>query len=246
MTSLFTGKVVVVTGAGGLLGREHTKAIQQRGGVVVGVDTAEMKGPDLCVSADVTDPEVARWVLHEATEKYGEVYGLVNNAAHNPKVEDGLPPGTFETMNLTQWWADLDVGLTGAFLFCQTFAPHMAANGGGAIVNMGSVLSVIAPDQRLYDGGEKPVTYSVEKYGVIGLTRYVATYYAAKGVRCNALSPAGVFNNQPGAFVDRLTDRIPMGRMCWKEEIRKATVFLLTAGYMTGHNLVMDGGYSAW
>ena len=236
-------RVVVVTGSAGLLGREFCKAISREGGHVWGVDLKNSHNADVNWIGDVTDPEAAPSLMAELDR---DVYGLVNCAAINPKVEDGLPPGTFENTSLESWRESLSVGLDGAFLFCRTFAPHMADNGEGAIVNMGSVLSVIAPDQRLYEDSVKPASYCVEKWGIVGLTKYLATYYGDRNVRCNTLSPAGVFAGQPGDFVERLSEKIPMGRMCWKGELRGALIYLLTNGYTNGHNLVVDGGYSVW
>jgi NAD(P)-dependent dehydrogenase (short-subunit alcohol dehydrogenase family) len=192
---------------------------------------------------DITLPGEAQAVLETVLEQFGHVDGLINNASINPKVEDGLS-GTFEDMSLDTWNDTLAVGLTGAFLMSQAFGAHMAAHGGGVILNISSVLSVIAPDQRLYDGAKKPITYSVEKHALIGMTRYLSTYWP--NVRCNALSPAGVANNQPPEFVERLCRRIPAGRMAAKDEYRDAVVFCLTQEYLNGHNLVMDGGYSVW
>jgi len=174
---------------------------------------------------------------------YGRVDGLINNASINPKVESGFA-GRFEDMTLREWNDTLAVGLGGAFQFSQVFGKHMHEHGGGVILNVSSVLSVIAPDQRLYDGTVKPVTYSVEKHGLTGLTRYLATYWP--NVRCNAISPAGVENGQPQDFIDRLCSRIPAGRMAKPDEYKDAIVFCLTQDYLNGHNLVIDGGYSVW
>ncbi len=253
------GKVIIVTGGAGLLGKQHVEAIKSAGGIPIVADMKEryfLKHQPDWVRVDVRDPSSIREMLSFVQMPYGRVDGLINNAAHNPKVEDGKGFTRFEDMPLESWNADLEVGLTGAFLCSQIIGRHMAENGGGVILNIASVLSVVAPDQRLYreDGKPeceqpvKPVTYSVEKAGLLGLTRYVATYWADKGVRCNALSPAGVYNGQPDDFVARLSDKIPMGRMARVDEYRDAVVFLLSdaSSYMTGQNLVMDGGYSCW
>ncbi|MGH6946757.1 MAG: SDR family oxidoreductase, partial [Kiloniellales bacterium] len=200
---------------------------------------------------DVTDPAAQAALAREL-----EVDILVNNAAIDAKVkpERGLEPSRFEGFRREQWDLEIAVGLTGAMLACQAFGGAMAARGRGVILNIASDLSIFAPDQRLYrkDGaaeGEqpvKPVTYSVVKTGLVGLTRYVAGYWADKGVRCNALSPGGVYNGQPEDFVQRLSALVPLGRMAARDEYRAAVQFLCSdaSAYMTGQNLVMDGGRS--
>lgn len=245
-----TGKVIIVTGAGGLLGKEHILAVEDVGGIGIGIDIKPIEEwqdryypRSFMHKSDITDPSVVDDILQLTIHQYGRIDGLINNASINPKVEDGLS-GTFEDMSLDTWNDTLAVGLTGAFLMSQAVGSYMAQHGGGVILNISSVLSVIAPDQRLYDGAKKPITYSVEKHALIGMTRYLSTYWP--NVRCNALSPAGVANNQPPEFVERLCSRIPAGRMAAKDEYRDAVVFCLTQEYLNGHNLVIDGGYSVW
>ena len=189
---------------------------------------------------------------------------IVNNAAINPKATDLMEgqqvqhPSRLEFIALDSWTKEIEVGLTGAFLVSRIFGQRMAHSGtGGTIVNIASDLSVIAPDQRLYQINEfldeesqpvKPVTYSVIKSGLIGLTKYLATYWADKGIRCNAISPGGVFDGQSDSFVQRLTSRIPLGRMASTDEYRSTIQFLCSdaSAYMTGQNLVVDGGRSIW
>ena len=151
---------------------------------------------------------------------------------------------------------NLDVGLTGAFLCSRIVGTHMVSNGGGVILNIASDLGVISPDQRIYQQPDypeneqpvKPVTYSVIKHGLIGLTKYLATYWTDKNVRVNALSPGGIYTNQPVDFVKKLTDPIPMGRMAHHDEYKAAVLFLVSdaSSYMTGANLVVDGGRVCW
>jgi NAD(P)-dependent dehydrogenase (short-subunit alcohol dehydrogenase family) len=192
--------------------------------------------------------------------EFGPVSILINNAANNPKMEDAGKNGPtwsrLENFPLDVWNADISVGLTGAFLCSRVFGAAMAERGAGVILNVASDLGVIAPDQRLYrvDGAPehaqpvKPVTYSVVKTGLVGLTRYLATYWAGRGVRANAISPGGVFNGQDEAFVARLANLIPMGRMARKDEYKAAIVFLVSdaSSYMTGVNVVIDGGRTCW
>lgn len=264
-------KVIVITGAAGLLGRQHAEAVAAAGAHPVLLDlhpgplkelAAELKGKHgvhpLPWAGDITHKPALDECLAETLKTHGHVDGLINNAANNPKMEAGADTGwmRLESLPLEVWNQDLAVGLTGAFLCAQVFGAAMAIAGGGAIVNIASDLSLIGPDQRLYhqpgldDSHQpvKPVTYSVVKTGLIGLTRYLSTYWARQGVRVNALSPGGVANDQPTVFVEKLTKLIPMGRMAKPGEYQDAVVFLLSdsSSYMTGTNLVMDGGRTAW
>ncbi|HEC14128.1 MAG TPA: SDR family oxidoreductase [Rhodospirillales bacterium] len=263
------GKVCIITGGGGLLGAKNAEAIAEAGGRPVlwdiNLDAAETvsntvgQATGVAVLArriDITDKKSIRQGLDVVLETFGRADILINNAANNPKVDSDHDPAwsRFENMPLDAWNLDIDVGLTGAFLCSQTIGAHMAKMGGGVILNIASDLSVISPDQRLYrrDGlaedrqPVKPVTYSVVKHGLIGLTRYLATYWATDNVRCNAISPGGIYNGQPDGFVTRLTSLIPMGRMADKDDYKSAVVFLCSdaSAYMTGHNLIMDGGRS--
>jgi len=263
-----SGRTALITGAGGLLGPQHAIALAEIGARVlladIDLEKAETAAaavrkavPDAKASAlllDVTRPDAVR----EAATGLGQVDILVNNAAIDAKVtaQPGVANGSrLEGFTVEQWNAEVAVGLTGAMLMSQVFGARMAAQGGGVILNIASDLSVIAPDQRLYrldrDAPEqeqpvKPVTYSAIKHGLLGLTKYLATYWALSGVRCNALSPGGVYNGQGDAFVTQLTNLIPMGRMAGPEEYRAAVQFLCSdaSSYMTGQNIVMDGGRS--
>jgi NAD(P)-dependent dehydrogenase (short-subunit alcohol dehydrogenase family) len=183
---------------------------------------------------------------------------LINNAALDPKVDgNGMAEDSrLETFPVERWEVELAVGLTGAFLCSQVFGTEMAANGGGVILNIASDLSVLAPDQRIYHRAElndsdqpvKPVTYSVIKAGLVGLTRYLATYWPDAGVRANALSPGGVQTDQPAEFVQRMCELIPLGRMAVPDEYRSAVQFLCSdaSSFLTGQNIVVDGGRSVW
>jgi NAD(P)-dependent dehydrogenase (short-subunit alcohol dehydrogenase family) len=206
---------------------------------------------------DVTDAASIAAAQAEAEARWGGVGILVNNAAIDAKVQgegSTLEASRFETFSRETWDAEIAVGLTGAFLCSRTFGAAMAARGRGVVLNIASDLSVIAPDQRLYRQDRlpeerqpvKPVTYSVIKTGLIGLTRYLAAYWADKGVRVNALSPGGVFDGQPEEFVQRLSALVPLGRMARRDEYRAAVQFLCSpaSSYMTGQNVVMDGGRS--
>lgn len=279
MTSAFdkfdlTGKTALITGAAGLLGREHAAALLECGATVVLTDLSEAgltEARDALSQTygaervetramDVADPDAVRRVGEAVAQTHGRVDILVNNAAIDPKVSGDqgvLETSRLENFPLEQWNLQIAVGLSGAFLCSQVFGSAMAADGkGGVILNIASDLSVFAPDQRLYrkDGlpesmqPVKPVTYSVIKTGLIGLTRYLATYWADCGVRANALSPGGVFNGQGDEFVQRLSALIPQGRMAARDEYRSAVQFLCSdaSAYLNGQNIVMDGGRSAW
>ena len=210
----------------------------------------------LGVYGDITRRDDVQSMLLEVLTRYSRVDILVNNAANNPRVEDSstVEFSRLENFPTAQWENDIAVGLTGAFFCSQIIGSEMARRKKGVILNVASDLAVIAPNQRLYrreglpDDRQpvKPVTYSVVKTGLIGLTRYLATYWAESGVRVNAISPGGVYNNQPDEFVNRLNRLIPMGRMADIDEYQGAVLFLCSdaSSYMTGSNLIIDGGRS--
>lgn len=266
-----TGRTALITGAAGLLGREHAAALLESGATVVLTDVS------IHALASARDTlarqfDAARIRMHvmdvsesAAVRGVAEVLGgspvdiLINNAAIDPKVGpagDLVETSRLENFPIPDWDLQIRVGLTGAFVCAQVFGAEMAARGRGVILNIASDLSVIAPDQRLYrkDGVPderqpvKPVTYSVIKAGLVGLTKYLATYWADRGVRCNALSPGGVYAGQPDAFVQRLSSLIPLGRMADCDEYRSAIQFLCSdaSRYLNGQNVVIDGGRSVW
>jgi len=269
-----TGKTALVTGAAGLLGIEHSAALLESGASVVLTDISESAlteargvlarqaqlGRIFTCVMDVSSPDGVRSVADELAASGHRIDILVNNAAIDPKVKGDqgvVETSRLESFPLDQWNLQVAVGLTGAFVCSQVFGAEMAKDGnGGVILNIASDLSVFSPDQRLYrkqgvaDNMQpvKPVTYSVIKAGLVGLTRYLATYWADRGVRANALSPGGVFNGQGEEFVQRLTSLIPLGRMATREEYRAAVQFLCSdaSAYLNGQNIVMDGGRSVW
>ena len=268
-----SGKTAVITGGAGLLGVKHAEALLEYGASCVLLDNNENRLTQqvsrLCeqygertigVVSDITVKESVQVALRRCLDVYGAVDILINNAANNPTF-DSLTRSLqeyqrFESYPIELWNKDLAVGLTGAFLCSQIFGGHMAKSGGGIILNISSDLGIIAPDQRLYrkEGvGEeeqptKPVSYSVVKTGLLGLTRYLATYWAKKGIRSNALVPAGVYTGQDEVFVKRISELIPLSRMANENEYKAAIIFLCSgaSAYMTGNLLVMDGGRSCW
>jgi NAD(P)-dependent dehydrogenase (short-subunit alcohol dehydrogenase family) len=266
-------KNALITGAAGMLGREHAIAILKSGGNVIlsDVDDGKLQNLKLSLGEEFDKKKISAIVMNVAAEDSivdastqldainTRVDILINNAAINPKVSNHLSINSsrLENMNLQDWNFELAVGLTGAFLCSKTFGSKMAEDGkGGVILNIASDLSVIAPDQRLYlkegidskDQTVKPVTYSVIKTGLIGLTRYLSTYWLAKGVRVNALSPGGVYENQDPEFVKKITTLIPLGRMASRDEYHSSIQYLCSdaSSYMTGQNIIIDGGRSVW
>jgi NAD(P)-dependent dehydrogenase (short-subunit alcohol dehydrogenase family) len=265
------GRVAVITGGAGLLGFQHASAIAAAGGIPVLIDISEQHAKAAAeklaeeygvassyVIADITSHDAVAAACEEVLRRHGRADILINNAANNPKLENTTETNfsRFEHFPIAQWEADIAVGLTGALLCSQRFGTFMAEAGRGVILNIASDLAVIAPDQRLYrqEGTPehlqpvKPVTYSIVKSALVGLTRYLATYWADKGVRVNAISPGGVHNGQPDEFVSRLSKLIPMQRMASLSEYQGSVLFLCSdaSSYMTGTNLIVDGGRTVW
>lgn len=268
-----TGRVAIITGGGGLLGRKHGEAVAELGAMAVLVDidlgraeaaaadvAARFDGRACAFACDITDVQAVENLAAAVMARFGRVDILINNAANNPKVEaGGLATGHWsrlETLPLEVWNQDMAVGLTGAFLCARVFGAIMAQAGKGVILNVASDLGLIAPDQRLYrqDGlaahqqPVKPVTYSVVKAGLIGLTRYLATYWAENGVRANAVAPGGVYAGQDPDFLAQLAQRIPLGRMAHHDEYKSTIAYLVSdaSSYMTGAVLPVEGGRTCW
>ena len=267
-------KTALITGSAGLLGIQHAAALLECGAKVVLTDISENALDNaksaLCGSYEekkifttVMDVSNQTAIIEASCDlrlKGIKVDILINNAAIDPKVKDGkglVETSRLEFFSLEQWNLEIGVGLTGAFLTSKVFGSEMVRNStGGVILNIASDLSVISPDQRLYrEEGvmddmqpTKPVTYSVIKAGLVGLTKYLATYWAQNGIRCNALSPGGVFNSQSEEFVRRVSSLIPLGRMANIDEYQAAVQFLCSdaSSYLNGQNIVMDGGRSIW
>jgi NAD(P)-dependent dehydrogenase (short-subunit alcohol dehydrogenase family) len=253
------GRVVVVTGGLGQLGAAYTAALAERGARVAVFDVAS-GGADRndvrCWPVDVTDREALERALAEVEAEWGVPHALVNNAAlDSPPDAPAEEVGPFESYPEPSFDRVMDVNVKGTFLACQVVGGAMARAGRGAIVNVSSIYGLLSPQQDLYDfrrrGGEefyKPVAYSVSKSAVLNLTRYLATYWAAAGVRVNTLTLAGVANDQPAEFLEAYTRRVPLGRMLEAHEAVGALLFLVSdaSSYVTGANLVVDGGWTAW
>ena len=266
-----TNKWVVVTGAAGLLGRQHASALLEVNANLVLLDIDKNKiiqvshelnqlgfsGKILNYEIDITNESKVQAVYDDLLAKKILISVLINNAAINPKynvLAEGKNGSRVEDFDLLDWDLQLDVGLKGAFICSKVFGSDMAKQGNGVILNIASDLSIIAPDQRIYNNNSnelpivKPITYSVIKSGLIGMTKYLATYWNESNVRVNAISPGGVYEKQDSEFVNRLTKLIPLGRMASSDEYKSAIQFLCSdaSSYMTGQNLVIDGGRSVW
>ncbi len=263
------GRVVVVTGGMGQLGRQFTLALADRGAHVAVLDIAisdqavEMRfgrraddSNIMFLQTDVVRRDSVTRALDAIKARWGVPHGLVNNAAVDaPPDSTAEENGPFETYPEGSWDRVIDVNVKGATMCCQVIGGAMASERRGSIVNIGSIYGMVSPDQRIYEyrrrGGVrffKPVAYAVSKSAILNLTRYLATYWAPHGVRVNSLSFAGVFNDQSEEFLKEYLARVPLGRMAREDEYNGSVIFLLSdaSSYMTGSNVVLDGGWTAW
>jgi len=270
------GRVAVVTGALGLLGRHHCAAFAEAGASVVVADlnhgACELAAGELTsrfgrqafgYGVDVTKPASVGSLARAVNDALGPVDVLVNNAAIDDKVDKADPSpaheeaqrrSRFENYRLESWQASIDVNVTGTFLCCQIIGGEMARRGCGSIINIASIYGIVAPDQSLYraaDGTQmfyKSAVYSTTKGAVTSFTRFLAAYWGANGVRVNTLTPGGVEDGQGDRFIQNYAARTPLGRMAQPTDYKGALVFLASDAsvYMTGANLVVDGGWTAW
>lgn len=266
-----SGRTAIVTGGVGLLGAEFCKTLAEAGAAVAVVDlnaSASQAVADTLTKSgykagafavDITKPDSVNAMVENVLSAFGRIDILVNSAALDPKfdpdaVKKGITPGAFEDYPLEQWNAALNVNLTGMFLITQACVKPMLAQGKkGSIINICSTYGLNGPDQRIYikDGERvafKPVYYTVTKAGVMGFTKYLAAYYAGTDIRVNALTPGGVFNNHEEYFVKNYSAKTIIGRMAKKDEMNGALLYLASdaSSYMTGNNIVVDGGWTAW
>jgi NAD(P)-dependent dehydrogenase (short-subunit alcohol dehydrogenase family) len=253
------GKTIAMTGAAGILGQAAVAAFCAAGARVCALDRSAAdldklgaEGDQLLkIVTDVSDPASVRAAAERLHATWGPADALFNNAA--TKSENFFAP--FEDFPLEDWNAVMAVNLTGAMLCAQAFGATMAQRGRGAIVNTLSIYGIVAPDQRIYEGSEylgrainTPAIYSASKAGLWGLTKYLATYWGGQGVRVNAITPGGVFSGQNETFVRNYASHVPLGRMASQQDIVNGMVFLASdaSSYLNGHNLVVDGGWTAW
>lgn len=264
-----TSKVVVITGGLGQLGSQFARTLLARGAAVAALDLPGQvaRAGDVfgewtaherlaCIACDVTKRDSLESALEETKRRLGVPAGLINNAAlDSPPSASGDDNPPFERYSEHTFDLVMDVNVKGVFLCCQVFGGAMAEVGRGSIININSIYGLVSPDQRIYDfrrrtGVEfyKPIGYSVSKSALLNLTRYLATYWADRGVRVNNLTFAGVFNHQDPQFLEAYCARVPLGRMARADEYNGAIVFMLSdaASYMTGSNLVLDGGWTSW
>jgi NAD(P)-dependent dehydrogenase (short-subunit alcohol dehydrogenase family) len=253
-----SGRVAIVTGAMGQLGQVYASGLAERGMRVASFDVATGAVPDgvHAYEVDVTDRASVGRAVDEVVGEWGVPHVLINNAGlDSPPDAPAEEVGPFEDYPEASFDAVMDVNVKGTFLCCQAVGAAMAREGRGSIVNVSSVYGLLSPVQDLYEfrraRGEtfvKPVAYSVSKSAVLNLTRYLATYWAKDGVRVNTLTLSGVENDQPQEFLDAFAARSPMGRMLDAREALGAVVFLASdaSSYVTGSNVVVDGGWSAW
>jgi NAD(P)-dependent dehydrogenase (short-subunit alcohol dehydrogenase family) len=259
-------KTAIVTGAIGLIGKEHCKALSEAGANVVVADLDEMEcqkfsktlsTESMGISLDVTNPDSIKDLRDIVLEKFGHIDILVNNAAINDMFENpkaASEQSKLENYPLELWQKSIDVNLTGVFLCSQILGTVMAEQKSGSIINIGSTYGITAPDQSLYikeNGSQsfyKPPAYSATKGAVIMFTKYLASYWGHKGVRVNTLSPGGVENSQDQFFIQKYSTKTPLGRMAQPGDYKGALIFLASdaSTYMTGANLIVDGGWTCW
>jgi NAD(P)-dependent dehydrogenase (short-subunit alcohol dehydrogenase family) len=266
-------KTAIITGGAGLLGPQHAIALNQIGFNIVILDIDKKKLAKqkeilnknkkenthiLSYYCDITSEKNVKNILQKLIKNQFRIEVLVNNADYNPKMKNfnNKLNGSIENYSINKLKKEINIGIVGTFICCKIFGSWMANNHSGVIINVSSDLGINGPDQRVYDPGEdikkvknfKPIGYSISKHAILGITKYIATYWAHKNIRCNTLVPGAVFNNQPNFLVKNVKKRIPLARWARKEEYKKAIQFLATddSSYMTGQSLIMDGGRSTW
>lgn len=255
-------KVAIITGGAGLLAYEHAFALSNHGAQVVLADINESKCNEvvnllkkeninvIALKCDVTSKDSWKNLLDKVLTKFGRVDILINNAGFTNQTKSSNYESAFEDFPLDDWNAIMNVNLTGAFLGCQVVGKQMLQQGQGSIINIASLYGVVSPNHKIYPGTGifQPAAYTVSKHGVVALTKYLATLWADKGVRVNALTPGGIFNDHQALFLERFEQLSPSGRMTDKTELRGGIVYLASdaSSNVIGHNLIIDGGWTTW
>jgi NAD(P)-dependent dehydrogenase (short-subunit alcohol dehydrogenase family) len=245
-------KTAIVTGGCGLLGRQIVRGLCRYGADVYVADQNEALADDLAglpvkyLRLDIASESSVREVIRQVSRERNKIDILVNSAY--PRTKDWGEK--FEAVSFDSWKLNVDQHLGGYFLMCRETAMAMKEGGGGSIINLASIYGIVAPDFSIYEGTPMtmPVAYASIKAGIIALTKYIATCYGPCQVRANVVSPGGIFDRQPASFVERYSSRTPLGRMGKPEEVVGAVIYLASdaASFVTGHNLVVDGGWTAW
>jgi NAD(P)-dependent dehydrogenase (short-subunit alcohol dehydrogenase family) len=243
---MISNKVIVITGAKGLIGKALVKEVNENNGICVQLDIVGENNPDANeFQCDTTDQKAVQNIIEIIVDKYGKIDGWVNNAY--PRTDDW--DTKFENIPFKSWKENVDMHMNGYFVCCQLVLEYMKSKGGGSLINMGSIYGSRAPDFSIYENTEMtmPAAYSAIKGGIITLTKYLASYYGSNNVRVNAVSPGGIFNNQPESFVAQYTKNVPLQRMGTPEDISPTIAFLLSdkSAYITGQNIIIDGGLTA-
>ena len=260
-------KVVIITGGAGFLGKQFANVIAKAGGTPVLLDRKYNKArliskkiktkleiEALAIKCDVTNEKQVRNALKKIKTKFKgkEIFGLINNAAFNPqpKKTTGEIKNNLENFSIKSWNEEINVGLTGALICSKIFGTHFAKNKKGSIINISSDLGIKAPNQKIYKhlNFVKPVTYSVIKHGIIGLSKYICSYWGESGVRCNTIAPTGVYNNQDKKFVKKLIQNIPLKRMARLEDLDGIIIYLLSdlSSFLNGSLISVDGGRAVY
>jgi NAD(P)-dependent dehydrogenase (short-subunit alcohol dehydrogenase family) len=256
-------RVAIVTGGAGLLGPEHAMALADYGAMVYLADINEQKCLQIVedihskgyknvypACLDVTDKDSWNVLLKKVLSEQQRIDILINNAAYTNQSKSSAFEAGFENYPVEDWNAMMNVNLTSVFLGCQVIGSAMLEKGKGSIINVASLYGVVSPNHNIYPGTGifQPVAYSVSKHGVVAFTKYLSTLWASKGVKVNALTPGGVFNNHNSPFLERFSDLNPSGRMSRKDELRGAIIYLASdaSSYTIGHNLIVDGGWTIW
>jgi NAD(P)-dependent dehydrogenase (short-subunit alcohol dehydrogenase family) len=238
-------KVIIVTGGNGLLGRSIVKRLKDEGAMVINVDVTEIENSSQTYKTDITNGVEVQNLVTNVSDKYGRIDGLVNNAY--PRTSDWGQK--WEDVTLESWRQNVDMQMNSVFYLSQLVSKRMQKQKSGSIVNIGSIYGLVGNDFTVYDGTTmtSPAAYSAIKGGLINLTRYLASYLGKDGVRVNCVSPGGIFNEQNPVFVQNYEKRVPLKRMGYPEDISPAVAFLLSddSRYITGHNLIVDGGWTA-